>query len=82
MKMFRVSGFGCLIFMIVLFFLFSVVLRLTGFVISGFLSNPLLFFVLAFIVYLGRHKIFKEEKPIKSNEVEYEFIDEEEDPEN
>lgn len=80
--MYRVSGFGCLIFVFILFFLFSFVLRLTGFVISGLFSNPLLFILLLLVIFVGRHRIFKEEKPAKSNEIEYEFIDEEEDPEN
>lgn len=80
--MFRVSGFGCLIFTVLLFFFFSFVLRLAGVVIAGVFSNPLLILFLLLIIYLGRTRIFQHKKPPKSREVEYEFIDEEEGPEN
>lgn len=61
-----------------LFFL-NFILRLAGVVIIGIFSNPIVFLLIIFVIYLGRHALFKKEIPRKSNEIEYEFIDEEED---
>lgn len=82
MKRYNISGFGCLFFTIILVFIFSLILRLAGFVIAGLLGNPYLLLFIILIYYFGRHRIFKEETPKKSSEIEYEFIDEEKDPED
>lgn len=84
MKVYRSSGMGCFLILLLLFFLLSFFFRLTGFLVFKLLSNPLLLLLIVGLYFLINSNSGPKSGSGKSRsqqEVEYEFIDEK-DPED
>ncbi len=74
---------GCLFLSIVGIALLSFIFKFTGYILLSIFSNPLIFILIVLLVYIRRKAGSGASRGSrkKQEEIEYEFIDEE-DPEN
>lgn len=83
MRTYRSSGMGCFFLLLLAVFILIFVLRLFGTLVFGILSNPVLLVLILVLIFLSRGSMYRreEDKPSEPT-VDYEFIDDEEDPDS